>query len=105
MVGEGISLSADASTVLLTEPGLYSLSYTVQCRPEEDGAVGVLPVLGEGALTEFEFAAPAQAGVLQSGSGTYYEFSPSTAQARLLYQGTGPAQVTGGLVVSRIYDS
>ena len=105
LVGEGISLSGDGSVVLLTEPGLYSLSYVVQCRPEEDGAVGVLPFQGEAALTEYEFVAPAQAGTVQSGSGTYFEFSPSTAYARLIYQGSGPAKVTGGFAVSRIYDS
>ena len=105
LVGEGISLSGDGTVVLLTEPGLYSLSYVVQCRPEEDGAVGVLPFQGETALTEYEFVAPAQAGTVRSGSGTYLEFSPSTAYARLLYQGSGPAQVTGGFAVSRIYDS
>lgn len=105
LVGKGISLSGDGTTVLLTEPGLYSLSYVVQCRPEEDGTVGVLPFQGAAALTEFEFVAPAQAGTVQSGSGTYLEFSPSTAYARLLYQGSGPAQVTGGFAVSRIYNS
>lgn len=104
LVGEGISLSGDGTTVLLTEPGLYSLSYVVQCRPEEDGTVGVLPMLGEQALTSYEFVAPAQAGVPQGAAGTYYEFSPSIAYARLLYQGSGPAQVTGGFAVSRIYD-
>ena len=105
LVGEGISLSGDGTVVLLTEPGLYSLSYVVQCRPEEDGTVGVLPFQGEAALTEYEFVAPARAGTVHSGSGTYLEFSPSTAYARLLYQGSGPAQVTGGFAVSRIYDS
>ena len=60
LVGEGISLSGDGTTVLLTEPGLYSLSYVVQCRPEEDGTVGVLPFQGAAALTEYEFVAPAQ---------------------------------------------